>query len=707
VLSLLYLAVYLSAGILIARFMLPRVRVVARVWVGACLGILLMMWLPALFAFAVDFTIPAHLLALLPLCGLTAGAYFLRDKAPSRAFTKGDGQLLIAIAAVALPLTVLGGYLQYTHCLREINGALHVGQSTYGDLPLHLGIITSLRGAAFPPDYSILPGERLAYPFLMDSFSTSFMLFGMPLNWAVIIPGTLMMALVFAGYMILAARMASGWRALIISTLFVFINGGLGFLYSIDMLGVELGTSSTNSLQAGTWLDRLDTIIHGYYQTPANHTEFSYYNLRWSNIVADMLIPQRTFLGGWCILLPCLYLLYDCAEGAHKRERGLKIATSVAVIGVIPHTEEDKRRVREEYGRFAGYNVRQLLVLSVMAGGLPLLHTHSFLALGLVSAGWMIYDLCHRGKLLPWLFYGVLACLLAAPQLFGWTFQHTTGNASFVYLQFNWVNNSGGAGMRDGYLWFWIKNIGLPFILLLLSLLEKDRKRRFIASGAFVIFAISEFVIFQPNEYDNNKLFYVWWALCAVLAADYAVEIYDRLKGLRARRVIAAMAAVCCFATGTLSIARECVSDYFGGPLQMFSRADVELAEWVEENTENDDTFMCWTQHINPVSALTGRKIVCGPGLWLSFHGYDLSEREKDIAAFYENPAENSALLEKYGVEYILLSGYERNIQIWDNEARQIRYVITDEAALAENFDCVFEAANGTRIFMVGEKTDD
>jgi len=81
---------------------------------------------------------------------------------------------------------------------------------------------------------------------------------------------------------------------------------------------------------------------------------------------------------------------------------------------------------------------------------------------------------------------------------------------------------------------------------------------------------------------------------------------------------------------------------------------------------------------------------------------HTLSQMDDLIASFLAE-----TLGEKYGVEYILLSGYERNIQIWDNEARQIRYVITDEAALAENFDCVFEAANGTRIFMVGEKTDD
>ena len=200
---------------------------------------------------------------------------------------------------------------------------------------------------------------------------------------------------------------------------------------------------------------------------------------------------------------------------------------------------------------------------------------------------------------------------------------------------------------------------------------------------------LSELIVFQPNEYDNNKLFYVWWALCAVLAADYAVLLYDKLRGLRARRVIAVMTAICCFATGTLSIARECISDFYGGPLQMFSGADAELARWVEDNTEEHATFMCWTHHINPVPALAGRDIVCGPGLWLGMHGYDLRERENDIRAFYGNPREYADVLDKYDVEYIVVGTEERN-----NAG-------ADADKLLEIYDLVYEGYDGTLIFRV------
>jgi len=661
-LGVIYLLVYLLAGCSLIRDLLPGKRFIARLWLGAALGLLLMMWLPALLAFICRFSVKGHMLALVPLCGAVLGThFFLRDKSRRPApYDSREKSLLVLLICVALPLTVLGGYLQHTHVLRPVNGALHVGQSTYGDLPLHLGIISSLRDAPFPPEYSILPGERLVYPFLMDSLSASLMLFGMSLRAAVILPGTLMMGLVFAGYMILADRLADSRRATVVwAALFVFVNGGLGFLYSLDTLGVSNGTPDLNPLQAGTWLDRLHTILRGWYQTPANHADFTYYNLRWSNIIVDMLLPQRTFLGGWCVLLPCIYLLYDglmAPEGAANR--------------------------------------RQIVLLGVMAGGLPLLHTHSFLALGLLSAGWMAYDLIRsRGKsLLSWVIYGSLACLLAAPQLFLWTFRHTVGNAGFVRFRFNWVNNPDGAGLVDGYLMFWIKNIGVPFLLLLLSLVEKNPRRRMIASGAFAIFLVSELVLFQPNEYDNNKLFYVWWALCAVLAADYALALFDRLRGLRSRYVLAGMLAVCCFATGTLSIARECVSDY-----EMYSRDAVETAAFAEAHTPQHSTFLTWTEHINPVSGLAGRNIVCGPGLWLYWHGYaqELAQREREIRSFYEAPAAHAEILEKYGVAYILVGDYERS------------GVKVDETGLAALCPLVFESSGGSMRVYQAVRTDD
>ena len=79
-----YLAVYLACGVMIVRWLLPRHPVLNRVWLGLSLGLLLMMWLPALCAFALDFTMLAHWVALAPLAMITAGCWFVRDRRPVR-----------------------------------------------------------------------------------------------------------------------------------------------------------------------------------------------------------------------------------------------------------------------------------------------------------------------------------------------------------------------------------------------------------------------------------------------------------------------------------------------------------------------------------------------------------------------------------------------------------------------------------------------
>ncbi|MGN0972552.1 MAG: hypothetical protein ACI4OY_11390, partial [Aristaeellaceae bacterium] len=532
--------------------------VLTRLWLGMSLGLLLLMWLPALCAFALDFTWAAHWAALALLAALTGAVYLLRDKRPARGWDSREQALLRQLALVALPLTVLSGYLQYTHMVRiASDGSWHVGQSTYGDLPMHMSFITGLKNASFPADYPFYPGERLSYPFLVDSLSTTFYLMGWRIQEALTVPGTLMMALCFMGVMCLAREMTLGRKTIVLATLLFFLNGGLGFLYDFDQAG-GLQADGTPTVWA-----RIQAILTGYYKTPTNQPDPN--NLRWSNVIADLMIPQRTLLGGWCMVIPCLYLLYILFDPDRRESRG---------------------------------NVRGEILLGVWGGALPLIHTHSFTALALCSLGMLIYDMIHdparRQLFLRYLRYGATAAALSLPQLILFTFAQAfqgEGSVSFVTFQFNWVNNPSGSGMRDLYLWFYIKNIGLPFIALLLALCEKDRHTRRIFAGAFAIILAAELIRFQPNEYDNNKLFYLAWLLCCMIVADWCAKVWRKLKGLRARPVMAAIAAVVVFLSAGLTLWRECVSDY-----QAFSAQTVEAGEYVRDNTEEGSVFLSGTQ---------------------------------------------------------------------------------------------------------------
>lgn len=669
----LYLALYVFAGLCCTRFLLPRRSVLTRAWLGVSLGLLLQMWLPALLAFAVRFSILGHMLALIPLAGIVAGCYFLRDKCPVKPWDADETRLMHQLLMVALPLTLLAGYLQYTHCFRVgSDGGYWVGQSTYGDLPMHTSFVASLVNSSFPPEYAIFPGQQLSYPFLMDSLSTSLYMMGFSLQLSMILPGTLMMALCFMGVMILAREMTVGRWTLILAMLLFFLNGGLGFLYSFDMAG---GVEND-----GTWtiVSRVQEILEGYYATPTNQPDT--YNLQWSNVIADLMVPQRTLLGGWCMVIPCFYLLWSSfAPGSEHR----------------------------------GERTRAIVLLGVWGGLLPLIHTHSFTALALCSMGMLIYDLIHDqdrlGQLKAYVLYGGIAAVISIPQLFGFTFHQVfqegaqgSGNA-FLEFWFNWRNTAYASaeqqgtimGMRDLYGWFYLKNIGLPFLFLLLALLEKDPRQRRIFSGALPIILAAELIRFQPNVYDNNKLLYLAWLLCCMIVANWCRKVWHKLAGLRGRGVLAAVTAVTVFLSGGLTLWRECVSNY-----QAFSPGAVEEAEFVRDNTDPDAVFMTGRHHLNPISSLAGRKIVCGPDLWLYFHGLQTTERAWDISSFYADPANGADILEKYGVDYICMSSYERSnyFKTYDSATGSYRFDYDLQAAAVAALDALYP-----RFFSNGE----
>ena len=634
--AILYTLLFLMGGAVIIRTQLPGKSPLVRAFLGLALGLLLEMQLPALCAHVFDFTLKAHYVAAVLLFALVGVSFLARDGREAKKMTDGDRKLLGAMAVIVLPLTVLSGYLQHTHMIMEAaDGSYWCGQSTYGDLCMHLSFITSMKDMTFPPAYNLLYGTALNYPYLADSLSTTMLMLGMDIQAAVVFPGTLLMALTYAGYMLLAHQVLGGrHKAVAAAALLFFFNGGLGFLYDFDMMGRDN-------------FQKISEIFTGYYKTPANQPDL---NLRFSNVIADLLIPQRALMGGWAMGIPALMLAISS-----MREKSM----------------------------------RQTLLLALWACCLPMVHTHTFLALGLFSGGLVIGRLIvdpadWKGIGKRALGYLGIVLALALPQVLGAAVQQTIEGGS-LRLQFNWVNNSGGRGMIDGYFWFWVKNAGLPFILMILAVMESGRRGYLdIVMGMAGIFVIAETILFQPNEYDNNKLFYIWYMLAVILAVDYGSILMQRLAGLRSRYLLCALFMTVSMLSGALSIAREAVSGY-----QLFSRTAVEAGKWIEENTKKDAVFMTGQQHINPVCSLAGRQIICGSDLYVFFHGLDYREHADNCQRFYEFPAQHSYIPDMYGVDYIYVSDYERS-----EFAVNLEY-------LDEHYDLVYQNPD-VRIYETG-----
>lgn len=470
-LSFAYLLLFLTAGFLAARYFLPDSDLSLLIPLGCSYGISLLAALPALFALVFGFGKVAAVCAAAVVLVLLLYTLY-HSTSLHRPQRDADHS---AMWLCLLPVLLITFYLLHTHILHEVNGTIHTGQSCYGDLPMHLGFIEYIaQSGEFPPTYPLLGGEhRFGYPFLCETVSSVFRVLGADLRTAYLLPVVPAVVAVFGMFWQLARRVLGSARKACLAFYLFFMGSGFGFVYFLGSRNDFLG------------------IFTGFYTTPTNYTEK---NIIWVNPIVDLMIPQRATLFGWCLLLPALYLLWRfCYEG--QRRLWLPLA---------------------------------LLVLP-----LPLMHTHSALALVLLCLVGGIYTLVYcprtRSVLLPWGGLALLCGLAWLGQMLPTVLAQSVDGQNMMRLHFNWVNNSGSA-LKDNYFWFYIKNIGIVYLLLIPAWLHASRKQRWLYGGGLLIWALAEIVVFQPNTYDNNKLLYVWHMLGCLLVAQLLGNVISRLQ---------------------------------------------------------------------------------------------------------------------------------------------------------------------------------
>ena len=634
------LLIYLISGLLLAWMLFADSRIAVRCWLGLVFGCVLLMWLPCLFAFAFGFTATAQYgaLALAVCIALGVLPLLIRKKVfLSYSADETDKRDLLGFL-FSLVLTCFCAYLLQTHVLLpKSDGSLWVGQSTIGDLAMHLGFAESLfQQGKFPPEYSIFPGQQLNYPFLVDAASGSLRFFGLSLRVAIILPSLVMLFCVFWGFWLLAELItAKFWATMSSWMLFVF-NGGFGF-----------------ALFFGKY--PFSDIFTGFFTTPTNYYDE---DIRWVNVICDMLIPQRTTMAGWCVLLAAIYLLLLAVEKSIR-----------------------------------GSGLREILVLAVLASSMPMIHTHSFLALGILSAVWFFCALPRAKRKVNtavlfrhYVFYGLICLLLAAPQVFKWTMD-SVSTGRLLQWHLGWV--SGANGKINNWFLFYIVNCGVVFLAMCPMIFFLRGEKMHIFLGAAAIFLLSNVIAFQPNLYDNNKLLYVWFMLTDILVCDWLCQCLSRFRLPWLRRGLAVILVFLGTFSGLLSIARETVSGY-----QLLSGEQAAAADFITEHTEPDALFLTSTYYTNPVSVLTGRSIVCGPGLYLYYHGVDYQPREQQVSLMYQGEEEFLRPAEEFGVDYVYIGYEERS-----------RYEVND-AWFSEHYPLIYDQG-GIQIYRISENGAD
>lgn len=658
--AVLYYMFFVISGIIIMFRLLnsQKLSIMFKCLLGSVFGTLEFQWMPIIFAFFMDFTVEAHICALviqvlvfiLVILKTNREQGFINTyKKPIewKRFLWENPASIIIFASF-----VIFAYCLNTHTiLLNSDGSLHTGQATYGDMNMHIGFITSIaKQHTFPPEYSIYPGIKLAYPFLSDSISSSLYLLGASLRAAYIIPMLVAVMQVFCGfYSFIKFWFKKGSVAFIAFILF-FYDGGFGFIHFLNKVNFS-----------------------------KNFTEFYFtltsigdYNYRWAQIIANMLIPQRATLFGWAVLFPLLAFLYYAKENR---------------------------------------SIKSFLIAGIMAAGLPMIHTHSFLALGIICVVWLFWDmykekesylllklagiiwvvfffllriyndktgliekngfiimiaglgiiavlfvkeivLCFKNSTIKsyiqtWGVFLIPVILFAFPQLLFWTFGQASGDG-FLRSHFNWSN------ANDNYFIFYLKNIGITFLIFFPAWVSAKKKEVQTASPMLLIFFIAELVVFQPNEYDNNKLLFVAFVFMCGIVSDFVIKLFKKNWNIILKGALAVSLLFVGVFSSSMTIARECVSDY-----ELYSKAQVDAAEYIEKNTAEKAVFLTGDNHNNAVAALTGRSIVCGADTFLYYHGINTAERKNEVANMYADPVGNKELYKKYNVSYIFVSDVE------------------------------------------------
>lgn len=690
-----YFLIYQILGIFLSFKIWKKENTVIKVLLGSVFGSILLQWMPVLTSLGMGFNRASHIAAFIPAAVVTGAAVLLskkgmgekeekvRQKRTGKEWLQEYGYFLVIVPVFLFFLAVLSSHtIDY-----RPDGSIHTGQATNGDMNMHLSFISSIaEQGIFPPEYSLLPKTKLSYPFLCDTISSSLYLWGSSLRFAYMLPVVFAILQVMAGVLVLAAEILKSRLKAVIAWIFFFLNGGFGVYYFVR-----------GAFQDSKVFTRIFT---EFYQTPTNFLDG---NIRWSNIIVDMLLPQRATLFGWAVLLPALYVLY--------RAVSLKLR---------------------------GYFV----VAAVMAGSLPMIHTHSFLAMGMVCAMWLIYSMrtelnpqwkTKESKIELWIlftffllmcsldvlrkliaiqdtvylaigFAGVLAVtvlciyfvvkgfqdaegrkmvinwavllavvlLLALPQLIMWTFSQAQGE-QFVRGYFNWAN------LNDTYLGFYFKNLGIVYMISLVALIFTRSRHYFLVSPFFFIWFVGELIVFQPNVYDNNKILYIGYLFLCLLSADYLVEILGKFSSKVVQGGVLAVVLFLSSISAVLTMGREYVSDY-----QLYSADGVAMCRYIEKHTEPTDVILTDTRHNNEVVSMTGRNIVCGSSSFLYYHGLDYRTQEEDVGVMYQNP-QDITLFDKYDVKYVYISDSER-----------YNYGILSEDAFLEHFEVMHREGSVT-----------
>jgi hypothetical protein len=535
------------------------------------------------------------------------------------------GREQLGLAAVLVVFAPVLWSLFSTHTFAAGPGGVYSGGSAWYDLSFHAALASSFAyGESFPPAYTPLAGEPLRYPFLPDFHAAALMAAGLSMRAAFLwtaVPLALSLVGIFYGF---ALRLVTRARVAALATCLFLLNGGLGFLNLYD-----------------DWRKTGRTFAEFWGALPVNYANDWSRGIHWTNLVTDTLLPQRAALYG----LPVGLMVLTIFAIVWRRWRDGSEPPAVAggPLSTAPpgSTRPPATAGGSDLSASAG---RLLFAAGVLAGMLPLFHTHSYIAVGFVSVA--LFLLRPRRA---WLWFWVPAVALAAPHVFELT-RHA-GVGQIVRLQPGWMGSD-----APSFAVYMVRNFGVPLLLAVPAWASAPRAWKGFYVAALLLLAFALTVVVSPNVFDNGKLTYYWHAVNSAFVARWLVSL-ARTKRLRMLLApLALLLALLCVLTGVAALHAESRASAL-----LFSESDVKAARFAREGTSPRARFLTAPAFNHPALALAGRAVVRGPTDWLWAHGYEFRAREADVRRIYAGAPDALELLNYYGVDYVYLGEAERS----------------------------------------------
>jgi len=605
--------------------------------VGSALFSLICFLLACAFGFSTATVSFSYLLTLLPLALFARKDFrtrFFADWGKAGKELEGvDAGRFLRFAYYFFFLLLFWFFFQ--RAMMETPAGIFIGSShNLGDLPFHLGAIFSFTdGLNFPPENPSFAYAKFTYPFMVDLIAATFVSFGARVSDALLAQNV---AMAFSLLVVLERftfKLTGSRLAQKLAPVLLFFCGGVGFLWFF-----KDAWTAPKGFYDYFWNIGVDYTIR---QDPFQWKN-SLYSLRWGNSLTTLFLTQRSLILGMPLTLIVLQKIWEFFSNRETEEKKL------FSIFHFPFS---------------------IFFVGLLAGTLPLVHTHSLAVLFLVCACLFFFSL---DKWREWIAFGTGVVVVAIPELL-WAM---TGSATrfgvFVDWHFGW-----SAG-DENYFAFYARNLGLFIPLLVAGIyfalagesenkdaetpgrgeaekIEKGRRKKLLIFYIpfLLCFVIPNVVRLAPWEWDNIKVLIYWFVGSVPFVALFLARLWEE-KGIF--RIASSVFLVGLILAGALDVWRVTSRAINYG---VFDADSVKIAEQIKKTTAPNAMFLNAPTY-NSAVVLSGRRSMMRYTGHLSSYGIDYEPRENELKRIYEGSEMTENLLKKNNIEYVLISPEER-----------------------------------------------